>query len=257
MNTRRRKDAVGVALLGISILLLLGIAVAQGVRAIRVPSVDLATGCTDRLSSETLLLIDTTDPLTERQRHDLGVRVHGLARELGERDRLTVYLVGDFEEGSLRRVLCRCASKGQGNPLVENPRLITAVRDSHFTRPLDLALEEVAQAIGATHSPLLASLQSAALDLQSSPAQSRRLVFVSDLVERSRDLRFDETIPEFGDVKTNPAARDQLATLGASSVDVWQLTRKRDFTINEERLRSFWLAYFRACGAESVRMVRL
>lgn len=242
-----RQDWFGIVLLGVSAVIVLGVLVlrTRGEGGTKVPEAGAERAC--------VTLLDVTDPLTPDQQAALRVRLRELVQErLEAGEELTVWALGAFAEGRLKRIFEETFPGCRANPWVSNPRQIAARCDSTFQRPLLEAVTEAAAGEGSSTSPILASVTEIANELRSSGARHLTLIVVSDLVERTSSLAFDEAVPAF-----SPEEHGSGESRGHIAVEVWLVTRARDRHVDTSALCRFWQAYFRTLGASSVTIVRL
>lgn len=206
-----------------------------------------------------LVILDKTDPFTEREQAAITDRLRSLAqRELRQGERLSIWAVGDHAEGTLTKQFCRCSPGFSAAGITDNARMIHALFDSTFARPMDRVLADVTRRETAPWSPIMESLREVGeLKEFTDVAGPRRVLLVSDMLQNSK-LWSQYTSPAaFPDFSRRSAWRELRANLDGSAVEIVYLHRTRDASHQGAAHREFWREYFRACGATSVTYSRI
>jgi hypothetical protein len=189
MSRRRGAGArkvLGVALIGIAMLVLGGLGAASFL--MRAPPTDPDTLCrTDALlGAHTIILVDATDRLEMRHRRKLAAVLAQERARLSQFDRLTIMRlsVRHPQEPSILFSKCLPRPPEQTNPLFENARMVQQQWDEDFAEALDRAPRSAGSSGPARASPILAGLRAVAADPDfGEEILQRRLVLMSDLLE--------------------------------------------------------------------------
>jgi len=260
MRRLTKDDRLGLwLLLGCALFLGLGAATA-GVIRVREPRRDPSTLCVvgRPVSGETIVLIDCTDPLTADQVQAVSNRLRQIeATELSANARVSLWVLGESDEGQLRRLFCRCHPGRQANPIIQNPRFVAAACESLFATPLGDALRRAPMGGSAARSPILEALCTLSRTELVAAEPPRRLILISDLLQNSRALSFYSMTPGFEGFRSAPRFKRLLPDLGGVEVEVLRIPRTGEDLEAELPLLAFWEALFEAAGARTVRIGRL
>jgi|SRR5882672_2815287 len=261
MTNGGSKDRIGIVLIAVALALIaLTATIAENLegRAQKRAADDVGTTGVPG-SRQWVVLIDVTDPLPGDQVQSLDKRFLRLDRsELRRGEYLSVWSLGNYPEGELRRCFSGRYPGRDANILFENPRFIEARCDSLFSSPLARAVIDVLASRPSPRTELLDAFREltelAQLGGTSSPA---RLLLISDLAENTPELSLYGGAVVSDTVWSTSPLRDRLVDLRGVAVEVLEIPRPSDtFRLRAVR-RRFWRGYFLACGASAVRFVRL
>jgi hypothetical protein len=209
--------------------------------------------------TQTVVLVDLTDPLTVPQKQDLINQLELVRNSLPKYGRLTLYKVAPTSDQLLQPVLDLC-NPGDGSELSQgnaNPAAARKRWQEKFSKPLDAAFISLAQETGAETSPVLQSVQSVALTkLQRPDAQGkpRKLVLVSDLLQNTEGLNFYKGVPNADGLKHSDTYLNSKADLRGVDMELWMLTRPGLAHIQNTALAQLWADVFADQGARVTRV---
>ena len=209
----------------------------------------------------TAVLVDATDSLSESQVKAVVEEINAL------RDRIALHeWVGIFvlNEDNLTLpapeiALCYPGDRSTANPLIRNPELIQRQYEKKFQRPMESAIEQLAQAPPQSTSPIHEMIQAVALDRNFDSTKKRRLIVVSDMLQN--------TPPEYSHYRDgadfsawrNSAHGRKFPEFSLLCVEVEILYLKRtDDSARAAQNRGhvrFWEDYFAELGA-SVKILK-
>ena len=240
------------------IVLAFGAGMAAMLRA-RIPIFDPNTTCVvgKATAGGTLVLIDRTDPHTPAQAAAIRERLRQLEEELEQNELVSLWVLSDLPEGSLRRVFCRCFPGREANPLIQNQRKVAERCDSLFSQPLCNLVGMLPGASRAPRSPILEALCTLGMAELGGTALPTRLILVSDLWQNSRSLSFYSGIPAFTAFRSSAGSSRLIPDLRGVDVEVLRTPRAGEDLGAELQLLGFWEACVKAAGARSVRIRRL
>jgi hypothetical protein len=206
-----------------------------------------------------LWIIDKTDPMTDHERDGLTTLMRTAARdELRAGERLSVWTIGDHEDGTLSKEFCRCNPGLRAGGWTDNVGRVRARFDSTFGGPLDHVLADVSRRETAPRSPIMeATREVSELREFTEGTGPRRLRIVSDMLQNSALWSQYRSTGDFAAFSRRPVWRDLRASLRGVSVEIVYLHRQRDAGLQGAAHREFWRQYFRACDAASVTFSRL
>ncbi len=258
-KTRASSRLRAIALIGAICLALAGVGAAAVVS--KAPRLDSATLCpTDRrIEVSTLILVDTTDPLSRIQAQRLIAAVRDARDALPAHARLTILFVDAENPYDPREILALC---NPGSPRDINPFTQTATRIERrwreaFETPIENAIGALLRAPTARRSPIMESIAAATArpDFDARISQ-RRLLIVSDLIQHEPggythyqpNFRWER----FAQSRLSQSAQGNLA---GARVDVEYLRRPNDARIQTDAHRTFWLQWFQNAGAMSINFI--
>lgn len=252
-----KQTAVAVGLLFCVILVVLGISV--GVYLSTGPELDEVTLCAPEPSSTTVLIVDVTDPMTAPQRQDLANQLERMKASIERGGKLIVFKVDATSDQLLQPIITRCnpGTAADVNELNGNPEAVQRLWDEQYTAPLDAAFRTLTAATGSSTSPILESIQSAALtELQRPTAEGKpkRLIVVSDLLQNTPSLSFYTSVPSARDIVSSPAFRVARTDLRGVDVELWMLQRPDAFETQPRALADLWDALI---AEQNGRVLRL
>lgn len=203
-------------------------------------SLDPETLCPTTPSSITVLLVDVTDAMNVPQRQDFTNQLERLRSSIPRYGKLAVYKVDPISDRLLTPVITRC-NPGTAKDVSEvngNPQQTQEQWEKNFRQPLDRAFHELLRASGAKRSPILESIQSAALTEFQSPGvdgKPRRLIVASDLLQNTDSISFYKSLPEPSQLTTSQAFSRVRTDLRGVDVELWMLQRG-DSRVTQPRL---------------------
>jgi hypothetical protein len=259
--TKTRKDRLGLVL----ILALIGCLGAVGGFAAHLHNAENAfdpiTLCPNGRdpSAVTEVLLDLTDPLSADQSRALRVRLRHLAQiELRKHELLTIWGVGEFEDGSLRRLFSRCNPGRESNWLYQDPARVEARFDSLFGDSLSRLAKSLVLNGHSPSSPILESIQeiSELPEFDDSRAP-RRIIVVSDMLQNTGRFSNYRAGSSYAALRKAPAFRALHADLRDTPIEIVYLPRRRDAALQGPEHRGFWRQYLMGCGAQRVEFSRL
>ncbi len=252
MTAQRRTLAAGI-LIGLSLVFLLGI----GTAALCVGRGELEPGTLCRKdrprAGGTIVLIDVTDPYTANQAQALRARLGRLVQtELRTNEWFAIWVLGDFEEGTLRKPFCACSPGTSSNWLISNPIQTKDRFDSLFAHPLARLLDTLSVVHHAERSPIMEAVQELTEQKEFSPNLGvRRLIIVSDLLQNTARLS------QYRARTRSQPSQSPTGDLRGVHVEVLYIERRRDAAYQGSAHRQFWRKYLHRSGATSVDFERL
>jgi len=208
-------------------------------------SLDSETLCPSEPASITVLLVDVTDPMNLPQRQDFINQLDRLRSSIPRYGKLAVYKVEPISDRLLTPIITRC-NPGTAKDVSEvtgSPQQTQKLYDEKFKRPLDNAFERMLSASGAERSPILESIQSAALkELQSSGADGkpRRLIVASDLLQNTDSISFYHGLPDPSELTTSQEFSRVRTDLTGVDVELWMLQRGDSRETQPRALPDLW-----------------
>jgi hypothetical protein len=271
-RTRRRQtSAQGIGWTGIGgiLLLLLATAVA-GIFAYFYfstpsrPNLDPQTLCpVEGPKGITVVLVDTSDDLSETTRRDVLVMLEDIVASLPALYRLDVRVL-DIAGTRSRSLFSKC-NPGDGAGLSEwtnNPRIARLRWIENFRKPAAEAVKNSVASAKANSSPLMAAIQDISIDQFSSAASqkaTKSLILVSDMIEYTKDYSQYRGDLSFERYKQSPAYLKFRTDLHGASVLVRYVTRqvKGQPVLDDAKHAEFWITWMKDNGASSVSVKRL
>jgi hypothetical protein len=226
------------------------------------PTLDSTTMCpVSGLSGLTVLLVDTTDPLTPVQEADLRNHLEHIKQSLPKYSAIEVYTVSQPSAGLLKPLGARVCNPGDGrdaSTLTSNPRLIKEKWDQRFSQPLEALFTKMLSTPSADESPILESIQSVAVTAFGSLSESttsRHLIVISDMLQNVPEYSQYKQSGTFEELRRTQYYRRVSADLRGVEVELYYL--RRNNTLQGAKHIEFWEQYFRESGATLVHVVAL
>lgn len=252
---KRRKDAMGVALIAVVLLALGGLGFAA--MQMRTPAHDPETLCL--LESppplHTLVLVDATDRLNARHQKRLKVIAREEAARLPRWGRLTLMSLRPDAEREPRLLFSACTpgDRADANPIWENVAALERKRTDFFDDPLSAAISSAKGGRSAEGSPIVEGLYAAASDPDFTGAR-RRIVLVTDLLQYApgRFSLYDAT-QTWEKYRASQGALRSPPDLNGISVRVITLERADRGEEQDNARQNFWTPYFDEAQASSTQ----
>lgn len=223
---------------------------------------DEMTLCPADPVSRTVLLVDVTDPMNVAQRQDFINQLERLKNSIPRYGRLTVIKVDSAADRLLSPVIVRCnpGTVSDEDDISGNPKAVQEQHDVGYSQPLDQAFETLVRASGAERSPILESVQSAALtELQTPDAEDRprTLIIASDLLQNTRGVSFYDSVPDAAMFLASPAFRTVRTDLRGVEVELWMLQRPDAGDTQPRALPDLWTRIIEEQGGIVTRIYRV
>lgn len=232
---RRSKKSNAGVIVGGSVLALLSGAILAGIGyfaygAYTRPGIDKETRCPAAGPVEiTALLIDTTDPVSEKTltdarnkfKEEIGsIKVGGLVEIYGLTE----------AKGELTKMFSGC-NPGDGSTVdiwTNNPRLRQRQWEAAFGKPLEEVSDKIEQGHTGNQSPIMAGIQSIKLtvfDRYKSLDVPKKLIVMSDMIEHTDLYSQYASGIDFEAYRKSPAYADFRTSLDNISFKVWYINR--------------------------------
>ena len=245
-----KKDKQGILLIIVSSLAIIGLLTLPIFLKKNKHEYDPETFCLqDRNYAHTILLVDKTDPFTEKQIIALKKKSRQLKQQLNQFEKLSIYILDDINYAAPTPIFSMC-SPGTGkeaNELYQNPTKIQMKFDAFFGKPLDDAIDQLIQVSKAPQSPILEMLAEINLVPDFNKDRARKLIIVSDLLQNMPDYshyKKEISFSEWLEDKQTSIANSFLNT----SIDILYIRRKGNRIQGATHL-DFWRQYFINSGA--------
>jgi len=252
-RSRRRGDggalAVGIGLAAAALAALGGLAYVYAVQPAPVAR-DASLCGPGAPPAVTAVLLDVSDPLPTAARKEVATYLGDLVAALPAEGLLDVRALDPAAPGG--RPLARLCNPGDGvgaSALVANPALMRDRWAKRFQAPVERALAQGLDGGEAASSPIMATIQSIALDLFAGrrvASSDKRLVVVSDMVENAPGYRQRADNLSFARFAAMPAHRDLRTDLAGAQVTLLYVQRANGFDTG--RHVTFWAEWIRDSG---------
>lgn len=261
LQRQRAKNRWGLLILLLVILVTVGIGVGYWYLQRHTVTLNPDTLCpADGPRALTVILVDRTDRLNTVQREAVRVRLDEVRAQTAQYGGIALFSIGPTEHELLRpeAYLCNPGTVTEASPLYQNTRRVEQ-RWQTFIQRLEQAFETAVQAGEQPASPIMESIQSAALSTfaRAAPHTPKRLFVVSDLLQHSPALSLYQRLPRFTDFKTTEAFRQLRAPLTGVEVEILYLRRPTTRAIQGKALIEFWQQYLGENGGLLSRVVSI
>lgn len=175
------KDKKGVLLMAVVVGLVLAVVAIKF--AIGTPPKPGSDGCIGKVVSNTVIVLDHSEKLTEQTRNEIVARAMAHARDKTKtNERVTVFNVSELSKKSLSPAFSRCKPPQDGNRAYENTRSIEKAFKRDFVDPLQAVLNIAPT--DAKESPIAQALIDISLSQYMRGEKNSLLVF-SDMLEHT------------------------------------------------------------------------
>lgn len=208
---------------------------------------DLATLCPLSVyTSQTLILIDTTDALAQVTQTQVLNKLRDVVTAIPKDGLLELRLLG-ADAAQTRPAMEPLCNPGDGadiDPVTGNPEMAKRRWQTQYAEKVDEALRSSVVGSEQDYSPIMEAIQQIAaehLTSQHDRSIPSRLVVVSDMIQHTAGYSHyvDGLSPEAFAAK----ARNRLATdLAGAAVEFWMVRRSTQ-KVDAEQLGSFWLEW--------------
>ena len=132
----------------------------------------------------TAVVIDATDPLSSSQAKAISEEISSLRRELAVNEWVGIFVLNEdnLTLPSPEIALCNPGDESTANPLYENPDQVRRRFERKFRKPMEQAVERLAQLPLSPTSPILEMIRAVALDRSFDSTKERRLIIISDML---------------------------------------------------------------------------
>jgi hypothetical protein len=208
----------------------------------------------------TAILIDATDPISAIQKAAVTTRLNRVLRELSANERLDIYEISPVGDPLKPKFsMCRPVSAAEVSELTGNKRLANERFEKRFKPAVADALNALLTTASADRSPIMESIQSAAVvSLQAvelKPDAHKRLVIVSDMLENGAAGSHYGAPPDFEAYRKTSVYPRFVADLTDVDVTVLYLRRDDGAEVQGKPHIDFWTRWFAAQGATLVNAV--
>lgn len=198
--------------------------------------------------SQNILLIDTTDKLSEFQADFLSKSIRKLIEDSNVYDRFTIYSIDSNRRGLSKPLFDMC-NPGDGshmNPIYENPDLARRRYDKEFMSKLFEFIDQLKLTESQDTSPIFESISDMfSMWVVDKNAKKHSMYFYSDLLQNT-----DKISAYKGDKLPNSHACLGLATLDEIHIKVLLRTGSAG-NLQTTKLRQQWAQYLYNCLSEN------
>ena len=208
---------------------------------------------TDGEYPRTAILIDSTDSLSTSQVKSIREEINALRNRLALNEWVGIFVL-DEDDLTLPApvvALCNPGNESTANPLYENPMQIQRRFDQEFRKPIEEAVEELADLPPKPTSPIFEMVRAVALDRDFDSTRKRRLIVISDMLQNTAVYSHYRGDADFERWQGTNHAKEflQLSLLGVE-VEILYLKRPEVRSLQTHGHVAFWESYFDAVGAE-------
>jgi hypothetical protein len=204
------------------------------------------------ITSQTVVLLDTTDPLADVTKQEVLSRLGDASAGVPKGGLLQVWVLA-ADPAATKPALSLC-NPGNGqdiDPVIGNPTLAKKRWGEKFEGPVEAAMNASVAGTEQHFSPILAGIQKIAAERLSSAALQQvptTIIVVSDLLENTPYYSHFKDGLDFATFEAKAGAR-YLTQLHGAAVDFWMVQRARK-DIDATALATFWLKWVDASGGK-------
>lgn len=216
----------------------------------------------ETISQYNVFIVDVTDTLSPQQKGELINNFETYINKSPKNSWHEFYQVGSAKDGLLEPLLRSKSDYSDLEPanyLTSSPIRQKMLWQDNFVVPFKKRLAESFQTPESSESPILESIQSAAItSLKKYEAQKapRRIILVSDLMQNSAGLSFYNGIPTFDNLLKNKIYRRARTSLDGVQFQIWKLD-SRISPSEQQQLFQLWNSIINDQGAEMLPPVSI
>jgi hypothetical protein len=258
---RLRQKLLGAIILGIAGVVLGGMATYYGYRVMTATKYDEQLCPSGRVPGVVVVVIDTSDPMSERQTLSIKNFMAELKRTTPKEHRLDVFNLA-ADQTSVGLPIFSVCNPGDGSDVSRvsgNPERVRATWEQRFSEKVDGAMQRALSAGSSTHSPIMETIQSVALTsfAKVDASTQKKLVIISDMIHFTPEYSQYLPVAGFDAFKRESAAylSKVRTSLKGVEVTIAYVRRPTQRNIQGKAHVDFWDAYFREMGG-SVGLIR-
>lgn len=256
MQTFSARDVLGLKIIGLTSCGLTVLLLAAFWLTHTRPRVDAESLCPlDLPHAQTAILIDKTDPLTEKQKDEVSNLIKSIQPRLDLYEQLSIFKLDDMASVSRLPVFSLC-NPGQtaSSALYQNPAMVEKRFHKKFGQVLEGLIPTLVEGQVSPVSPILEMIQTISRSREFSPQSTKRtLIVISDLLQNVPAFsHYAKAIEPYGSYKASTYYATVSASLEGVHVEVYQVPRVGLQDKQQEALSLFWQSYFNDSGAVEV-----
>lgn len=197
------------------------------------------------------ILLDVSEDFTETHERILQQRINLLWRNVGEEERIDLYVTQHDDKVAARPIISFCNPSKSGNIWTEG-EMIQERRHREMWAKMKKEFETVSKKLGQDESPIIEALLSIGIV---SLTEARHLgipaslTIVSDMLQNSQTLNHYEEQPSFEEFKKRPVYDRVKPDLNGAVTSIWYLQRPGRESIQGARHAKFWISLIGDAGS--------
>jgi hypothetical protein len=209
-------------------------------------------------TSQTLVLVDTSDTIADTTRSEISQRLADVASAVPVGGRLTIRTL-NAAGGAQIFDLCNPGDGSNLNEWTGSPLRAREKWQQGFAAPLADALKLAIGNNQADTSPIMAAIQRYAVDRLVAKAQlaiPTVLLVISDMMENTADFSMYKSGADFAAYLASPAATKYATNLRAADVEIWLIARLRA-PAGANALKDFWERWVDRSSGSVAKILKL
>lgn len=247
------------ALIWLVILCTGGGLAAAALSSLRQPADVVAMCRQGRIDTSTLIVIDTTDALTDIQQRRLHVTVEAERDGLARGGRLTVLMLNPKNAAAPIELtsLCNPGRAADADPLFRTKSRIDKEWQESFAAPIDAALTRIGEMPSGPASPIIATIAAALTRPDfDTRVPTRRMIVISDLLEHNKGGYSQLGGGNFWKAYAASALGHTVKLdLHGATVAIDYLVRPSFAAVQGDAHRQFWVRLFVEAGARETTFI--
>jgi len=207
--------------------------------------------------SLTVVLLDTSDPLTPQQNERLLNALNHVRESVPRFDRIVLFALDDHSPSGVTGPLvdaCNPGNAQETDKFRENARILSKKYAQIFDAPFKAALDAILSGGATDHSPIIEAIEEATVKtfgaLRHPGDVRKRLIVVSDMIQNTTAVSFYRAIPEFPGFENSDEFKLHRPVLNEVEINIWEINRPAaGNTHPRAKVAEFWSKYFQAQGA--------
>jgi hypothetical protein len=249
----KKKTMVGFIIIGICLAIICVLTISAYV--LKSEAYDSETFCRGEVSAHTIVVLDTTDPLSSVQQRFVLKYIDTEKDKLRDYEKLSIFTLTENTYIAPEPIFSRC-NPGNGknaNQLYQNPRKIELKFDRSFVEPLKKEIESIFSSTIDSKSPIFEIIRELSLRNDfSEGVQKKTLIIISDMMHHTSNYSHYRDRIDYGYFAKSSYINEVSANLHSVDVKIVYLRREKLNNLQGEQHLLFWKNYFQAMGADVV-----
>jgi hypothetical protein len=209
-------------------------------------------------AGQTVILIDTSDSLSNNQKDALRIYVRRIVDTLPAGELVNIYIMDEETFRGRKPVLeiCRPRDGSDASAINENEKLMRRRFNERFERPIEDAIDRISLQKGNANSPILEMIQIVGLSgfQKWNVDGSRHLFIFSDMIHNTDQFSLYRSANfEFSAFRNSNYWSEIITDLSGVDVTIYQFINRPE--LQKQGLLTFWRRYFSSIKGQVVEVI--
>jgi len=206
----------------------------------------------EKITRETAIVIDATDSFSKTQAMLIKKEIDQVFSNAIIDERFTLYVLNEFiGEESIIAEGCNAGDGSNASELTSNKRRLKKEWNENFYKKFTDAVEELVGVHVAQQSPILEMMKHVSINtMYDSKAESKRIIFVSDMLHHSSEYSHYRNDYNFNGFNKSAYALKTRPHLQNVDIDILYVVRAKDIKLQNRGHIAFWDASVSNAGGK-------